>query len=681
MTQKKKRLELPVFHLAGEFDLAKAEGDGRVPVRWYSGETVDRFSIFEGPYKLRFDMSASAVDLRRARMGAPVKKGHAMPDDLDAQVGVLEDVTIKDGEGFAMVRFANDAESQAVRQKVVDRIYRNVSMEAKVVDLQDVTPKGATVKEFVARSWELFGLAIVSSQADRGAQFLGANAQKYDCVLSGADASGSGEGNVKIQVKLKATGATVEILESEFDANLHEKLAPPSPTPAAPAAPSSTDPVQQLSAAQRFVDQTIAAEKLRAERLKTLGAFFGCDPGFVQNSIDQGATEEQFATLAQKYRAEHAHTHVDPTRGDNAHLQVAWKVERMAEAVFARARGKEVPEKARPYASKSLVELAHECLGFVGQGAYADPRGDRLGLFKLALGRTDFPNLLENISNKMLLADYEQALPTYRRLAERIDLADFKTASILKVGDFPQLLELGENAEIQLGSFSEAKDTYALASYARALAISFQMLVNDDLGAINRVMGAGGRRVADFENALWFTLLQSASGVGPTLGDTGALFNATAVTTAGGHANYVSSGTAIDVTSLGVARAAMKKQVSLDGLKLNIRPRFLLVTPDKETIAEQYTTQITPALGSSVNPFAGKLETLSDANITSSTAWYLFADPAVAPVSAYGYLQGQAGPRVRVQPGWKTLGVEVALDEHFGTCFFDFRGVYKNNGA
>ena len=84
---------------------------------------------------------------------------------------------------------------------------------------------------------------------------------------------------------------------------------------------------------------------------------------------------------------------------------------------------------------------------------------------------------------------------------------------------------------------------------------------------------------------------------------------------------------AIDVTSLGAGRAAMQKQTSLDGLKLNLLPRLPARSPDKRTIAEQYTTQITPAQPSSVNPFPGRLEVVSDANLSSANPWYLFADP------------------------------------------------------
>jgi hypothetical protein len=354
----------------------------------------------------------------------------------------------------------------------------------------------------------------------------------------------------------------------------------------------------------------------------------------------------------------------------------------MSVALAARARRQPIPESARQYAETSMVEMAYECLGFAGRARGLNPRVNAGRIVELSLTTSDYPNLLANAANKMLRPDYDAAMPTYRLLAERVDLPDFKTASVLKVGDFPLPLEVAEAAEIKIGSFSEAKDSYALTTYGRRLVLSMQAIVNDDTNAFSRVMSAAGRRLADFENSLWFTSLISASGAGPTLGDTGALFNATAVTTAGGHANLTASGTAIDVTSIGIGRAMIRKQVSLDGIKLNITPKYIMTSADKETLALQYTTVIGPNVApSSQNPWAGRLEAIADANLTTANPWYLFADPAALSCSVYGYLAGETGPQVVTRQGFETLGVEMRVSLNFGFAFVDFRGAYRNAGA
>jgi hypothetical protein len=243
---------------------------------------------------------------------------------------------------------------------------------------------------------------------------------------------------------------------------------------------------------------------------------------------------------------------------------------------------------------------------------------------------------------------------------------------------------VAEAGEIKLGYFAEQKNTVALGTYGRRLSFSRQALINDDLNSFGRVMGAYGVRIADFENATFFTLLST---VGPTLGDTGAMFNATAVTTAGGHANLTASGTAISDTSITVGYAQMAVQTGIgttglgDGIKLNIAPKFLLAAPGKRNLAYQYTSSAyVPAAPTNLNSWAGVLTPILDANLTGNR-WWLFADPAAFPNFAYGSLAGAPGPRVSTRAGFEIEGVELRVAFDFYVGGIDFRGGYCNAGA
>lgn len=137
----------------------------------------------------------------------------------------------------------------------------------------------------------------------------------------------------------------------------------------------------------------------------------------------------------------------------------------------------------------------------------------------------------------------------------------------------------------------------------------------------------------------------------------------------------------VSVESIGVGRASMQKQTSIDGLKLNIMPKTLLTSPDKATIAEQFCASgILPSESAKVNPYAGKLEPVSDANL-SGNGWYLFADPAEAEAIVYGHLEGQEGPRVETRNGFSSDGVEMKVALDFAASVIDYRGAYKNKGA
>ena len=130
---------------------------------------------------------------------------------------------------------------------------------------------------------------------------------------------------------------------------------------------------------------------------------------------------------------------------------------------------------------------------------------------------SDFPLLLSAAANKMLLAAYQPAAPSYRQIFLRRDFRDFKPHRHLRVGDFPTLMPLMENGEIQAGTMSESQEIVLLQTFARRIRVTRPMLVNDDLGAFTDFAAAIGRRVADFENATAYALLNQANGDGPTL--------------------------------------------------------------------------------------------------------------------------------------------------------------------
>jgi hypothetical protein len=47
----------------------------------------------------------------------------------------------------------------------------------------------------------------------------------------------------------------------------------------------------------------------------------------------------------------------------------------------------------------------------------------------------------------------------------------------------------------------------------------------------------------------------------------------------------------------------------------------------------------------------------------------------------YGYLQGEAGPRMRMDEPFGTQGVAYSVELDFGVGSIDYRGGWKNAGA
>jgi hypothetical protein len=161
------------------------------------------------------------------------------------------------------------------------------------------------------------------------------------------------------------------------------------------------------------------------------------------------------------------------------------------------------------------------------------------------------------------------------------------------------------------------------------------------------------------------------------MADSVALFHAS-------HGNLTGTGTAISVDSLGVGFKTMNVQTDPSGDYIELMPKYLVVPAAKSQLAKQYTsTAYNPTANSAVNPYAEALTPIVqprlDAN--STIAWYLFADPALAPVLIYAYLDGNEGIRLDSEIDFESDGLALKVAMDFGVGVVDYRGAYKNAGA
>ncbi|MFC7332924.1 Mu-like prophage major head subunit gpT family protein [Rhodocista pekingensis] len=345
----------------------------------------------------------------------------------------------------------------------------------------------------------------------------------------------------------------------------------------------------------------------------------------------------------------------------------------MADAISARSTGAVPPDHAREFWGWGLMDMAAELAN--KRGARLDPR-DRAATAEAILSRSgqhttsDFPLLLQDAGNKILLPRYQAAAPTYRAFAAQRRFGSFQPHRFLQLGDFPALKEIAEGAEVRFGSIGEGGEAITAKEYGAGVAISRRALINDDLGALVDFLGLAAVRAAQDENTIVYTLLASD---GPTLSDGNTLFGTA-------HGNKAASGTAVDVTNVGAAVAAMRNQTSLDGIKMNIGPRYLVVGTANEMTARQLLTGITPAQAAAVNPYASAFALVVDPNVTGNR-WMMFADPMAAPVVVYGYVGDAAGPQVRTQIDFNTRALKVAVGLDFAAGVIDYRGTYLNPGV
>lgn len=325
-------------------------------------------------------------------------------------------------------------------------------------------------------------------------------------------------------------------------------------------------------------------------------------------------------------------------------------------------------EAARQFMGRGLVDLAADSIDYRG-GRMLNARQIDDIFTRASMTTSDFPIIFEGSINRTLEQRYALAQPTFKRFARKRNFRDFRPDTTVKLGDFPLLQKVLQSGEIKYGSFVEGKEQVQAFSYAIALRVTRQMLINDDLGAIQELLTSYGASVALFEEVTFY-----ASAFNGDLADGKTVYHTD-------HKNLASSGTVIDVDNVGKARAAMSKQKSTAGNPLlSNSPKIMLVGPDKLTEAEKLLASITPATVSNVNIFSGRLEPLESSQI-SGNAWHLLTDPAVGSNYRWGYLEGYEAPRVRMDEPFGQQGFAMSVEHDFGCGATDYRFGYKNPGA
>ena len=162
------------------------------------------------------------------------------------------------------------------------------------------------------------------------------------------------------------------------------------------------------------------------------------------------------------------------------------------------------------------------------------------------------------------------------------------------VGTLPTVAEGAEYTELPIG---DSPETATFTKYGGYIPLTLELIDRDEsrkLAAYPRELAAAGLRKI---SALVAAIFTDNSDIGPTMADTGAFFNATAVTTAGGHANLLTTALAAaewDVVSTAVYNQPMliKKPRDVrhrakDGHKppLRVVPRALQLTAMKSSLS------------------------------------------------------------------------------------------------
>lgn len=418
---------------------------------------------------------------------------------------------------------------------------------------------------------------------------------------------------------------------------------------------------------QNVVDpQTaIANERRRISEINALALRHGLPDTQRNTLIDNGSTLEQARAAALEFLAT-GDRNRQPLPGlrvmdtTGAAFQAAMSnamLNRMQPGLF------KLEEAGREFRGMSLLQMAAACLERAGVNTRGMTPNE---LAAKALNTTsDFPNIVADVANKVLLKAYQAQPRTFLAIANQATISDFKLRHAIEIGGGSDLQEVKESGEYEHGNVTEGKLSYRLSTYGRIFAFSRQLLINDDIGAFTQFMSNIGALAARKESSVVWTLVKA-----------GSIFSS-------GNKNLVASGGTVDETQLDKVRMLFRKQTGVDGEPINITARHLVVNSDRETVAQKMLSAVQATATSGTNVFANSMNLIVEPLLDGVTnnPWYAFADPTLVPTLEYAYLEGESGPYIETKNGFEVDGIQIKVRHDFGAGWVSHRGAVKNPGA
>jgi hypothetical protein len=262
----------------------------------------------------------------------------------------------------------------------------------------------------------------------------------------------------------------------------------------------------------------------------------------------------------------------------------------------------------------------------------------------------DFTGLVKNAMNKVIIDRWgDLGRSGYDWWTKIAVVEHFTTLNQITgvlvgtVGALPSVAEGGEYTELAIG---DSPEVASFVKYGGYIPLTLELIDRDNISKLKayprELASAAIRKIS----ALVAAIFTDNSAVGPTMADTGALFNNTAVTTKGGHANLLTVALAAaqwDVVSAAVYNQPLlvKQDTSYYGTgpKMGINPRYLLVPRALQLTGRRvlYPDHEYTANYNSENQLQGQPgDVITVPDWTDATDWAAVCDPNIAPAIFIG---------------------------------------------
>ncbi|MEM6506038.1 MAG: Mu-like prophage major head subunit gpT family protein [Planctomycetota bacterium] len=290
------------------------------------------------------------------------------------------------------------------------------------------------------------------------------------------------------------------------------------------------------------------------------------------------------------------------------------------------------------------------------------------------------PGILSNSATKVMLGSYDAVATTWQQFCHVGSNTNFKAAKRYRMVGMGEFKEVGPDGELKHISLAEQEYDAKVSTKGAIIALTRQMIINDDLGAFMALPAVMGRMSAIAQDKAAYTLL---------LSNPSSFF-------ASGNNNYIEgASTTLSIDSLAAAEQKFTEAVDDNGEPILVMPKVLIVPPalrttgreivlsayvqrDQESDRQPTANVFTEKFDLAVSPWLGNSKITGN----SQTAWYLAAGPGDVACMEMSFLNGRQTPTIESgETSFDTLGMQWRAYNDFGVSMGDHRAAFKSKGA
>jgi len=355
-----------------------------------------------------------------------------------------------------------------------------------------------------------------------------------------------------------------------------------------------------------------------------------------------------------------------------------------------------LPESYKAWTKGGRVRGTTRRLSEWVYNAFGDPFAQNSRFYEAATTST-MSSIVKNAVNVILAADFQARHQWWDPLVRTEEVDTIDAATLVRVFGLGILSVVDEGHAYTELSWVDEEETAAFVKKGNYVGITMETLLRDK---VNKV-----RAIPQLLADSWYNTLSALVGgvftvnthAGPLLvGSPGNLFNATATTTSGGHANLLTA--ALSYTSFDAAATALMKQQAGDqgtGAKLLVEPKFLLVPVDLRAQALQIrnSEDIPGSANNDPNPYYQTFEVVVVPDWTDVDNWAIVGNKERFPAIWLLFYRGNRVPELYTSDNETrgamftndTLRYKVRMLTYRYSSTYDcapvsdFRPLHKNN--